>query len=228
MRKSESNTILPAFSLTLAVFLVLACGMQRVNGGPSTTGSEARLTAPHIAAFPISPDGTAGAVLTTGTFAPPMAPALGLTMADFTGDTHPDLATVELEKLDSSSALYWIEIRLTEGGHQVLKLRAPFGGLLITPKDVTGDGNLDLIVRSAKSRAPVALFLNDGSGHFPLFKDGYIGLCKGPARPTFAICLYDAGDLPQREPRLPRIPHCRMLHRLARLFAAARGLASFV
>ena len=40
------------------------------------------------------------------------------------------------------------------------------GGLLITPRDVTGDGNLDLIVRSASSRAPVALFLNDGNGHF--------------------------------------------------------------
>jgi hypothetical protein len=87
-------------------------------------------------------------------------------MADFTGDTHPDLATVELEKLDSASARYWIEIRLTEGRHQILKLRAPFGGLLITPRDVTGDGNLDLIVRSASSRAPVALFLNDGNGHF--------------------------------------------------------------
>jgi len=105
-------------------------------------------------------------MLTSGTFEPPTAPALSLAMADFTGDTHPDLATVELEKLDFSSARYWIEIRLTEGGHQVLKLRAPLGGLLITPRDVTGDGNLDLIVRSASSRAPVALFLNDGNGHF--------------------------------------------------------------
>jgi hypothetical protein len=105
-------------------------------------------------------------MLTSGTFEPPTAPALGLAMADFTGDTHPDLVTVELEKLDSSSACYWIEIRLTEGGHQILKVRAPFGGLLIAPRDVTGDGNLDLIVRSASSRAPVALFLNDGNGHF--------------------------------------------------------------
>jgi len=87
-------------------------------------------------------------------------------MADFTGDTHPDLATVELEKLDPSSARYWIEIRLTEGDHQILKLRAPFGGLFITPKDVTGDGNVDLVIRSAKSRSAVALFLNDGKGHF--------------------------------------------------------------
>jgi hypothetical protein len=91
---------------------------------------------------------------------------LGFAMADFTGDTHPDLATVALNRFDSASAQYVIEIRLTEGGHQFLQLTAPFGGILITPKDVTGDGNLDLVIRSARSRIPVAVFLNDGYGHF--------------------------------------------------------------
>jgi hypothetical protein len=91
---------------------------------------------------------------------------LGFAMADFTGDTHPDLATVELKKLDSANAQYLIEIRLTEGRDQFLKLRAPFGGVVITPQDVTGDGNLDLVIRSARSHVPVAVFLNDGHGHF--------------------------------------------------------------
>jgi hypothetical protein len=87
-------------------------------------------------------------------------------MADFTGDTHPDLATVELNRLDSTSAQYVIVVQLSEGGHQFLQLTAPFGGLLITPKDVTGDGTVDLVVRAAQSHAPVAVFLNDGFGHF--------------------------------------------------------------
>jgi hypothetical protein len=91
---------------------------------------------------------------------------LGFAMADFTGDTHPDLATVELNRFDSANAHYLIEIQLTEGGHQFLQLTAPFGGLLITAKDVTGDGNLDLVVRAARSGAPVAVFLNDGFGRF--------------------------------------------------------------
>lgn len=95
-----------------------------------------------------------------------MVPALGLAVADFTGDSHPDLATVELNGLDSPRAEYSIEVRLSEGGGQSLKLTAPFGGLLITPQDVTGDGTLDLVVRSARSRVPVAVFLNDGRGHF--------------------------------------------------------------
>jgi hypothetical protein len=97
---------------------------------------------------------------------PAIGLSLGFAMADFTGDTHPDLATVELNRLDSASAEYMIEIRLTEGGRQFLRVRAPSGGLLITPKDVTGDGTVDLIVRSARSHAPVAVFLNDGGGHF--------------------------------------------------------------
>lgn len=91
---------------------------------------------------------------------------LGFAMADFTGDTHPDLATVEVNRFDSTSAHYLIEIQLTEGGHQLLQLAAPFGGILVTAKDVTGDGNLDLVVRAARSGSPVAVFLNDGFGHF--------------------------------------------------------------
>jgi hypothetical protein len=166
MRKSDSHRTLTAFSLVLALALALACSVQRVSWEPSPVANAVGVSASHGGAFAISTRVTAAPMLTSGTFEPPTAPALSLAMADFTGDTHPDLATVELEKLDSSSARYWIEIRLTEGRHQILKLTAPFGGLLITPRDVTGDGNLDLIVRSASSRAPVALFLNDGNGHF--------------------------------------------------------------
>jgi hypothetical protein len=91
---------------------------------------------------------------------------VGLAIADFTGDSNPDLATIELDRLDSSNAQYSIQIRLTEGGRQSLTVTGPFGGLLVTPKDVTGDGTLDLVVRSASSRRPIAIFINDGCGHF--------------------------------------------------------------
>lgn len=97
---------------------------------------------------------------------PAIGLSLGFAMADFTGDTHPDIAIVELNRFDSLSAEYVIEVRLTEGGGQFLRVRAPFGGLLVTAKDLTGDGNLDLVIRAVRSRAPVAIFLNDGSGHF--------------------------------------------------------------
>jgi len=113
-----------------------------------------------------SPGDLAGNISPSLPTAQPLGLDIGFAMADFTGDTHPDLATVALNRFDSGNAQYVIEIRLSEGGHQFLRMTAPFGGLLITPKDVTGDGNLDLVIRSARSRIPVAVFLNDGYGRF--------------------------------------------------------------
>jgi hypothetical protein len=109
---------------------------------------------------------------------PAGAVPLGLAMADFTGDSHPDLATLKIDRLDSSGAYYVIEIQLTEGGRQSLKLTAPPRSLVLTPVDVTGDGTLDLVVRSVGSNIPVAVFLNDGCGHFS---------ANEPARYTAAI-----------------------------------------
>lgn len=141
--------------LTLVVALtpVLALGLSVC--GVQALGEQVRAARRHSLPAPLN-------VI----FAPQIAPTLGLAMADFTGDTRPDLATVSLDRVDSGNAHYWIEIRLTEGGRQMLKLTAPFGGLVITTKDITGDGNLDLVVRAAGSRAVVAVFLNEGNGHF--------------------------------------------------------------
>jgi hypothetical protein len=97
---------------------------------------------------------------------PAIGLSLGFAMADFTGDTNPDVATVELSGFDAVSALYVVNIQLSEGGQQCLRVTAPFGGLLIATTDLTGDGNLDIVIRSARSHAPVAVFLNDGHGHF--------------------------------------------------------------
>lgn len=115
---------------------------------------------------------------------PAGAVPLGLAMADFTGDSHPDLATLKIDRLDSSRAYYVIEIQLTEGGRQSLKLAAPSRSLVLTPMDVTGDGTLDLVVHSVGSNVPVAVFLNDGCGHFS---------ANEPARYTAAIQEIPAG-----------------------------------
>ena len=122
---------------------------------PSLDGSSVSL-------FTCEPAMTAAGNIPARSSAIPM----GLAMADFTGDNHPDLVTVKLDRFDSSSARYLIEIELTEGGHQLLRLTGPPGGLFVTPKDVTGDGTLDLVVRVVGSEVPVAVFLNDGCGRF--------------------------------------------------------------
>jgi hypothetical protein len=95
---------------------------------------------------------------------------LSLAMADFTGDSHPDLATIGFDRLDASNGYYVIVIALSEGARQALSFIGPAEGVFVTAKDVTGDGVPDLVVRTALSRRLVAIFLNDGCGHFSATK----------------------------------------------------------
>jgi hypothetical protein len=90
-------------------------------------------------------------------------------IADFDGDRKPDLATVEVERVDSSSNMrYSIRFQLSAGIAQAIGVTAPAGGLHIVPRDVNGDHALDLLVSTAWLHQPVAVLLNDGHGNFTL------------------------------------------------------------
>jgi len=89
-------------------------------------------------------------------------------IADFDGDSRPDLATVEVGQIGPSRARYWIEFQLSTGAQQMIGVNAPVGGLNITSRDVDGDQILDLIVTTAWLNQPVAVLLNDGHGNFTL------------------------------------------------------------
>ena len=146
-----------------ATSVALGDAEQRRTTGPQTRVSSSEAIASAVPPFGC---GAAATIWTSDVPATPNAIPLGLAVADFTGDSNPDIATIELDRFDRSSAQYLVEIQLTEGGHQSLRLTAPPGGLFITPKDVTGDGTLDLVVRAVGFQLPVAVFINDGCGHF--------------------------------------------------------------
>jgi hypothetical protein len=165
MKTASPRRHIVGLALTLTALTVLF-------SPPTTREARAAVVAESYAplhgavrAFRSVDDGPVG-VRASSDFPPAAAPTLGLTMADFTGDTHPDLATLELDRIDAAHAHYSIEIQLTEGRSQTVTLTAPFGGLTITAMDVTGDGNLDLVIHAATSRSLVAVLLNDGTGHF--------------------------------------------------------------
>jgi len=88
------------------------------------------------------------------------------TLADFDGDSKPDLASVEFRRFESSVVRYSITFRLSAGNRQTVEVTAPFGGLDVAAFDVNGDLSLDLIVRTAGEHRLVAVLLNDGHGHF--------------------------------------------------------------
>lgn len=87
-------------------------------------------------------------------------------IADFDGDLHPDLASVETGRTGPASTDYWIQLRLSASVLQSIRLVAPTGGLLIEALDVNGDHTVDLVVASAWLKHPVAIFLNNGHGSF--------------------------------------------------------------
>ncbi len=90
-------------------------------------------------------------------------------IADFDGDSWPDLATVQAGVSSPWDTQYWIAFHLSSGPRQTLGITAPNGGLQVTSRDVNGDSFLDVVVTTAWTKRPVAVFLNDGQGNFRAF-----------------------------------------------------------
>jgi hypothetical protein len=93
-------------------------------------------------------------------------------IGDFDGDNKPDLATVQVAPDSRQLTRYSIQLQLTLGSKAAIGLTAPFGGLLLSAKDVNGDSALDLVVRTALDARLVAVLVNDGYGNFSVAAEG--------------------------------------------------------
>jgi hypothetical protein len=96
----------------------------------------------------------------------PTQAAEHFTIADFDGDSRPDLASVDVDQSNSRSTRYWIAFHLSGRTAQTVGITAPTGGLQITARDVNGDTFPDVIVTTSWTNRPVAILLNDGLGNF--------------------------------------------------------------
>jgi hypothetical protein len=100
----------------------------------------------------------------------PIAPTFcdqGCATADLDGDGRPDLAVAKLEGWGPGGFRYRIDLDLTSrAGPSSFSFLAQRGGLLITPRDVNGDWEPDLIITSAWSFTPVGVWINNGHGEF--------------------------------------------------------------
>ncbi len=110
--------------------------------------------------------GTAEAADLHGVRVAPGGPGPQFAIADFDGDLRPDLASIQAGQNSYGNASYRIQLQLSATGRQSFQLVAPAGGLFIEARDVNGDHAVDLVLATAWSGQPVAIFLNDGHGSF--------------------------------------------------------------
>jgi len=91
----------------------------------------------------------------------------GCAIADLDGDGRPDLAVAKLEGRGPGGFRYRIDLDLTSrAGPSSFSVLAQRGGLLITPRDVNGDWELDVLITSAWSFTPIGVWINNGHGEF--------------------------------------------------------------
>jgi len=110
--------------------------------------------------------GVAAAAAALSAPAASLGPNLSFSVADFDGDSRPDLASVQAGRSDSVRTDYWIQLQLSATGRRTFRIVAPLGGLQIASRDVNGDNAPDLILTTAWLGQPVAILLNDGHGNF--------------------------------------------------------------
>lgn len=112
---------------------------------------------------------------------------LPFAIADFDGDLHPDLVSVQSGSNSSSVTSYRVQIQLSAGGRQSINLAGPSGGLRIAARDVDGDRIPDLIVSSAWREEPLAVLLNNGRGAFSWANPSLFSRASGKFEKTL-IC----------------------------------------
>lgn len=98
---------------------------------------------------------------------------LGWAVADFDGDSQPDVAVTKMEAR-GSGYVYWLELDLStdrkdsssQAQANLPSVVSSIFGLHLTPRDVDGDHDLDIVVTTGITRQPVAVWINDGKGRF--------------------------------------------------------------
>jgi len=140
---------------------------------------------------------------------------VGWAVADFDGDSQPDVAITKAEAR-GSGYVYRLEFDLSTRRDRGLSQSQPdlpaitssLFGLHLTPRDVDGDRDLDVVVTMGIARQPVAVWINDGQGRFeeadPAAFSAWIWLenisLSTQDRPETSQMTWDLG---RRSPALP-------------------------
>jgi len=94
------------------------------------------------------------------------ARASGWSLADLDGDRVADLADAGPGLREGSRYVHRVQIDLSHSGIASFDVRGASASIRLSLRDIDGDHDRDLVVFEPSSALPVAVWLNDGAGHF--------------------------------------------------------------
>ena len=87
-------------------------------------------------------------------------------LADFDGDSQIDVVTSRAERLPGHEYSHEVSLRLSGSPSTSFTFRDRYANVQLNSRDIDGDHDRDIIIRETGTLEPLAVWLNDGSGHF--------------------------------------------------------------
>jgi hypothetical protein len=100
-------------------------------------------------------------------FASPPSPSVSSwLLGDFDGDSHIDVVTSRAERLPGHEYSHEVSLQLSGSASTSFTFRDRYPNVELNSRDIDGDHDRDIIIRETATSEPLAVWLNDGSGHF--------------------------------------------------------------
>jgi len=87
-------------------------------------------------------------------------------LADFDGDSLIDIVTSRAERLQGHEYSHEVSLKLSGSPATSFTFRDRYPNVQLNSRDLDGDHDRDIIIRETGTSEPLAVWLNDGSGHF--------------------------------------------------------------
>jgi hypothetical protein len=87
-------------------------------------------------------------------------------LADFDGDSKIDVVTSRAERLPGHEYSHEVSLKLSGSASTSFTFRNRYASVQLNSRDIDGDHDRDIIIRETGTLEPLAVWLNDGSGHF--------------------------------------------------------------
>lgn len=87
-------------------------------------------------------------------------------LGDFDGDSQIDVVTSRAERLQGHEYSHEVSLKLSGSPSTSFTFRDRYPNVQLNSRDIDGDHDRDIIIRETGTREPLAVWLNDGSGHF--------------------------------------------------------------